>query len=120
MPRVGLVLGAGGVVGQAYHAGVLAALELDLGWDPRTADVIVGSSAGSVTGTALRLGVPAHDLAAWSVEGPISDEGAPVLEAFGADPPAFPPFEPSRMLRGWRLPSPALLARTVRRPWAFR
>ena len=25
-PRVGLVLGAGGLVGQAYHAGVLAAL----------------------------------------------------------------------------------------------
>lgn len=28
--RVGLVLGAGGVVGQAYHSGVLAALEHDL------------------------------------------------------------------------------------------
>ena len=27
MARVGLVLGAGGFVGQAYHAGVLAALE---------------------------------------------------------------------------------------------
>ena len=37
MSGVGLVLGAGGVVGQAYHAGVLAALEHDCGWDPRTA-----------------------------------------------------------------------------------
>jgi NTE family protein len=120
MARVGLVLGAGGIVGQAYHAGVLAALELDLGWDPRTADLIVGSSAGSVTGTALRLGVPAKDLACWSVEGPISDEGAPILEAFGSEPPTFPPFEPSSMLRGWRLPSTTLLARIARRPWAFR
>ena len=120
MARVGLVLGAGGIVGQAYHAGVLAALEHDLGWDPRTADLIVGSSAGSVTGTALRLGVPARDLACWSVDSPISDEGAPVLEKFGSEAPAFPPFDPSRMLRGWRLPSPALLARTIRRPWAFR
>ena len=42
MTRVGLVLGAGGVVGQAYHAGVLAALEHDHGFDARTADVIVG------------------------------------------------------------------------------
>ena len=120
MARVGLVLGAGGIVGQAYHAGVLAAIELDLGWDPRTADVIVGSSAGSVTGTALRLGVPARDLAALSVESPISPEGAPVLDAIAAEPLSFPPFDPSRMLRGWRLPSPALLARAVRRPWAFR
>ena len=37
MSGVGLVLGAGGVVGQAYHAGVLAVLEHDYGWDPRTA-----------------------------------------------------------------------------------
>ena len=30
---IGLVLGAGGVVGQAYQAGVLAALERESGWD---------------------------------------------------------------------------------------
>ena len=67
VPRVGLVLGAGGIVGQAYHAGVLAALEVDLGWDARSADVIVGTSAGSVMGTALRMGLAATDLAAWAV-----------------------------------------------------
>src|SRR3954447_20761496 len=55
--RVGLVLGAGGVVGQAYHAGVLAVLEHDFGFDPRGVDMIVGTSAGSITGTLLRLGV---------------------------------------------------------------
>ena len=33
---VGLVLGAGGVVGGAYHAGALAALAEATGWDPRT------------------------------------------------------------------------------------
>ena len=44
MTRTGLVLGAGGVVGQAFHAGVLAALEQDVGWDPRSAEIIVGSS----------------------------------------------------------------------------
>jgi NTE family protein len=120
MARVGLVLGAGGIVGQAYHAGVLAALEHDLGWDPRTADIIVGSSAGSVTGTLLRLGVPAHDLAAFAVEAPLSVEGAPLLDALGGDPPDFPPFGPSDMLRPWRMPSPSLLLRTARRPWAFR
>src|SRR5215212_7172211 len=119
MPRVGLVLGAGGLVGQAYHAGALAALEHDLGWDPRTADVVVGSSAGSVTGTALRLGVPAMDLAAWAVEAPLSAEGAPVLDAFGGDA-QLPPFDARNLLGRWRLPAPSLVVRTARRPWAFR
>src|SRR6478672_1884140 len=73
-PRVGLVLGGGGAVGAAYHAGALAALEHDLGWDARNADVILGTSAGSLVGALLRLGVPATDLAALTV-------GAPALSA---------------------------------------
>ncbi len=75
MTSVGLVLGAGGVVGQAYHAGALAALERDHWWDPRSASIIVGSSAGSVTATLLRLDVPASDLAAPAFGWPVSDEG---------------------------------------------
>lgn len=118
--RVGLVLGAGGVVGQAYHAGVLAALEHDLGWDPRTADVIVGSSAGSVTGSLLRLGVSASDLAAFAVEAPLSVDGSPVMERLAGDPPDFPPPTPRDWVRPWRLPSAALFSRFGRRPWAFR
>jgi len=42
-PRVGLVLGAGGLTGVAYLAACLAALENDLGWDARSADLIVGT-----------------------------------------------------------------------------
>ena len=120
MTRIGLVLGAGGTVGQAYHAGVLAALEHDLGWDPRSADIIVGTSAGSVTGTLLRLGVPACDVAAWAVEAPLSVEGAAVQELLASDRPEFPPFTVDHWLRRWRLPSPQLLARVATRPWAFR
>src|SRR5438477_12660632 len=114
MARVGLVLGTGGVVGQAYHAGVLAALEHDLGWDPRTADVIVGSSAGSVTGTLLRLGVPAHDLAAFAVEAPLSVEGALLLDALDHERPELPPFGPADVLRPWRVPAAALVAGSAR------
>ncbi|MCU1354261.1 MAG: Patatin [Acidimicrobiales bacterium] len=119
MTRVGLVLGAGGLVGQAYHAGVLAALENDLGWDPRTADVIVGSSAGSLTGTALRLDISAGDLAAWTAAERSSPESGPLLQALDDTGP-IPPFDPRTMLRGWHLPSPALIVRAARRPWAFR
>jgi NTE family protein len=61
MRRVGLVLGAGGVAGQAYHAGVLAALA-DAGWDARDAEVVVGTSAGSITAALLRAGVEPADL----------------------------------------------------------
>jgi NTE family protein len=117
--QIGLVLGAGGIVGQAYHAGVLAALENDLGWDPRSADLIVGSSAGSVTGAALRLGAPALDLAAYAVDAPVSDDAATLFETLGG-PPELPPFEARSLLRPWRMPSRALLARVVRRPWAVR
>jgi NTE family protein len=119
-PRVGLVLGAGGTVGQAFQAGVLAALEHDLGWDPRGADVIVGTSAGAITATLLRLGIPAHDLAAWAVQAPLSVEGAPLRRWLGERHPDFPPVGVRNWLRPWRLPSPALLRRVLRQPWAVR
>src|ERR1700722_2756761 len=80
---IGLVLGAGGVVGQAYQAGVLSALQREIGWDPAQAAIIVGTSAGSVTGAALRIGVPATDLAA-------SLYGVPTSRRGGAPLPARP------------------------------
>jgi NTE family protein len=51
--RVGLVLGAGGVTGDAFHRGVLRALG-EKGYDARSADVVVGTSAGSMVGAFLR------------------------------------------------------------------
>ncbi len=80
-PRIGLVLGAGGTVGGAFHTGVLAALQEATGWDPRTAAVIVGTSAGSITGTGLRAGLGAPDAYARSLDRPLSAEGARVLAA---------------------------------------
>ena len=52
------MLGAGGVTGGAFHAGVLSALAEVVGWDARTADLVVGTSAGSVTAAGLRGGLP--------------------------------------------------------------
>ena len=80
-PAVGLVLGAGGVVGQAYQAGVLAALQREIGWDPRHAAAIVGTSAGAVTGAALRVGVPGPDLAASLYGAPRRARAAPSCAA---------------------------------------
>ena len=74
--RIGLALAAGGSVGVAYHGAVLAALEAETGWDPRSADIVVGTSAGSVTAAVLRAGVPAADLARISEDEELSEEGA--------------------------------------------
>ena len=117
MSGVGLVLGAGGIAGQAFHAGVLAALEADLGWDPRRADVIVGTSAGSITATLLRGGVPASDLAAWTLRAPLSLEGHLLEELFGSEFPELEPLRASHLLRRPSLPGPALVRRLALRPW---
>jgi NTE family protein len=120
-PTVGLVLGAGGVVGQAYQAGVLAALEREAGWDPRDASIIVGTSAGSVTGAALRVGVPATDLAASLYGVPTSRRGGAILRRIlPSDVGPLPSPSLRSLLRPWNLPSPALITRAARRPLAFR
>ena len=56
--KVGLVLGAGGVQGGAWLTGGLDAIAEQTGWDPATAEVIVGTSAGSMIGTLLAAGLP--------------------------------------------------------------
>src|SRR5215210_7173740 len=64
--RVGLVLGAGGVVGASWLIGALEALESETGWRPADAEVIVGTSAGSVIGTLAATGIPPAYMAAYA------------------------------------------------------
>lgn len=73
--RVGLVLGAGGPVGHAYHSGVLHALQTAFGWDVREADVVVGTSAGAQVGALIRAGLDGADLAARVKGEPLTPEG---------------------------------------------
>ncbi|MGH8867605.1 MAG: patatin-like phospholipase family protein [Actinomycetes bacterium] len=54
MAGTGLVLGAGGVTGEAFHRGVLRALRDVAGWDARSAPLIVGTSAGALVAASLR------------------------------------------------------------------
>ncbi|HEX2049144.1 MAG TPA: patatin-like phospholipase family protein [Actinomycetota bacterium] len=58
--KTALVLGGGGIVGMAYHAGALKALA-DAGARPEAADVLVGTSAGSVMSAYLAAGWTAGD-----------------------------------------------------------
>ncbi len=120
MAEVGLVLGGGGVAGQAYHAGVLSALEHDFGWDPRDAKVIVGTSAGSIVATLLRSGVAASELAAWTVRASTWVQSDMLVELFGERIPELEPLRFSDLLRPPSVPSRALLRRALLRPWKFR
>lgn len=49
----GLVLGGGGTAGEAFHRGVVHAMN-DLGFDARRAEILVGTSAGSIIAASLR------------------------------------------------------------------
>lgn len=121
MAGIGLVLGAGGVVGQAYQAGVLATLQRDCGFDARKADVIVGTSAGSITGALLRAGLPPRELEAWAAKASLSGKGKALGRALGGELPPFEPVQPGKALRRRPdLPGPDMLRRILIRPWYFR
>lgn len=116
MPRIGLVLGAGGVTGQAFHAGVLAAIADETGWDPRAASIIVGTSAGAAVGAYLRFGLSAADFAARMRGESMSPAGTALAARLG---PTGDWTEPTRR-REWSPPGRALVGRMVRTPWRLR
>ncbi|WP_188111153.1 patatin-like phospholipase family protein [Nocardioides antri] len=105
MTKRGLVIGAGGVTGLAWSSGTLAALEEATGWDPRTADVLVGTSQGAFLSGLLASSVATQDLTRWyrrelPETHPLRSRAARRAEASGR--------------RGLPLPaSPTLLARAV-------
>jgi NTE family protein len=72
MTRNALVLGGGGALGIAWEIGVLSGL-LEEGIDTTEAQLIVGTSAGSVVGTQLALGETLEELLAQELA---PDDGA--------------------------------------------
>ena len=115
--KVGLVLGAGGVMGGAWLTGGLKALADETGWDPATADHIVGTSAGAMMGSLVAAGVPPWFMVAHSAgetfEGLQDAHGRPAGEADRAAGAKFrlqrgvgPPIGPG----SWRLALRSLLS----------
>jgi NTE family protein len=83
--RVGLVLGAGGVLGGAWLVGALNALSDETGWDPGSAEYIVGTSAGSMVGALCAAGVPPWFMLAHST-GEVGDDRRPSAAGNGRRP----------------------------------
>ncbi|GAB2925398.1 patatin-like phospholipase family protein [Rhodococcus aerolatus] len=73
-PRTALVLGGGGITGIAWEIGLLAGLA-EAGLDLSTADLVVGTSAGSVVGALLTSGRPPAELLERQL-GPVGHERA--------------------------------------------
>ena len=114
--KVGLVLGAGGVLGGAWLTGGLDALARKTGWDPGSADHIVGTSAGSMLGALVAAGVPPWFMVAHSAgerfEGLTDAGGRPASDADRAAGAEFrlegpPPIGPGSL---------PLALRTLARP----
>jgi NTE family protein len=115
--NVGLVLGAGGVMGGAWLTGGLDALARETRWDPATADYVVGTSAGAMVGSLCVAGVPPWFMVAFSAgerfEGVTDAEGRPAASADRAGGAAY------RLHRGLPLIGPGswrLALRTLARP----
>ena len=108
MTRRGLVLGAGGVLGASWTIGALNAVEQATGWDPRTAEVVIGTSAGSVLAAFVASGVSPTQLL--NHQRGIVVPGDPVIE-YDADNERAMPLWPRPGLG-----SAKLLRNVVRHP----
>lgn len=108
--RRGLVLGAGGVLGAAWMMGALSAVRDAYDWDPRDAEVIVGTSAGSVITALLGAGLSVDTLI--NHQRGVVVPGDPKID-FDHDTAAGGALPPRPQLR---MGSRALITRKLRHP----
>jgi NTE family protein len=124
LPRTAVVLGAGGLVGQAFHLGVLTALE-EVGFDARRAQTLVGTSAGSLVAAGLGAGLSASDLRAELLGEALSEQGqrlraSSVVDLGSAETAALGAGPDTSRARRRGPLAPQVLLSSARRPWAVR
>lgn len=104
--RWGLVLGGGGVLGAAWLIGALGALERATGLDARQADLILGTSAGSVIGALLASGMSVAEQREQQVEQAgrrdVFDPDRPLAAPERAPRPRLRPGSPELLRTGVR------------------
>ncbi len=72
-----LVLGGGGVLGEAWMLAVLVGMQEESGFDPREADAFVGTSAGSIVAAVLAAGIDPRSRLGRMPEQPAVDDDSP-------------------------------------------
>lgn len=82
--RVGVVLGAGGPLGWAFHLGVIEGVRSAIDRDPAAADRIVGTSAGGAIAAAVVGGATTDEVLEVIATPPTADE-RDQMRAAGAD-----------------------------------
>jgi NTE family protein len=111
---IGLVLSAGGPTGDPWHAGVLAAINEETGWDARDAPLIVGTSAGAITAVALRAGISPGDRHSDHMGRTVSTQAQALFDRI------VTPWVDEHVDRDWWPQSPVLSLRAAWPPWRFR
>lgn len=109
-PRRAIVLGAGGVLGFAWTLGALSAFEKVTGIDARDVDVVIGTSAGSVTAALLGCGLPVEAICRHHQGVPAPDD-PPIDYDYGHSTGGALPPRP-----GWRPGSYRLVLDGLRHP----
>jgi len=113
--RVGVVLGGGAYLAHGFSAGALAAVADATGFDPRRADVLVGTSSGAISAALLRAGLAPRDLLAQWTGGEVGQAARAILDRL--DPPGAVPPPLAPWTRPGAAPSaPAVLRAAARRP----
>ena len=110
MTRRGLVLGAGGVLGFTWAVGALTAIEQEEGFDCRDVEMIVGTSAGSITAALLGCRLPVEAMLRHQRRIPAPGDPAIPYDDDTEHAGALPPRP------AFSLGSPSLMAHTARHP----
>lgn len=107
-------MGSGGTAGGAFHAGVLKAMHDVWELDPRDTHLIVGTSAGALTGSLLAAGISADDLFRREVGKPLSDDAA---ARFARARGCMPRQRDSAVADIGQPAAPQVLAHAIRHPF---
>lgn len=84
MTRVGIVLGAGGPLGWAYHLGVTQGVRDAIGREPANAERVVGTSAGAAIAATLVAGTPTDEVLEM-ITAPPSEADREQMRSIGAE-----------------------------------
>ena len=111
MVSIGVVFSAGGAKGDPFHSGVIAAVAEHTGFDSRDAELIVGTSAGSFTATALRAGLSPNDAEARHLGRELSAEGNAIVDRI------VTPYSEPKIERSLLPSAPRMTLNSILPPW---